>query len=359
MTSGTFILADIGGYTTFLSDVGIEHAKEITSHLFNGMVKVDKRWKVGNVEGDCLFLYTSSRESPENTFAQVRKLYENFRESVAEIASGSTCRCGACDRSGDLALKFVVHSGEFDTHEVAGRKELIGPDVVVAHRLLKNSVPLREYALITTSVAKVAHVSGLTATTAQDDYSDVGAVEYQYVDLQPVREAFEKSREIYLTEKTADVFATIEIEAPPELVWRVFSDDEKAKLWAPTLVEAEQISGEREKAGGVHTCLHGGGIKMIHLVVAHDETGRRATHRLFNVPFVNEAYIGFEARPSSLGTKAFNYFSLKPGMPIAGHISKFRYLRATRKHGEDDLRGLKAVCEAEVRGETIEKQKPT
>ena len=35
MTNGTFVLADIGGYTHFLSDVGIEHAKEITSHLFN------------------------------------------------------------------------------------------------------------------------------------------------------------------------------------------------------------------------------------------------------------------------------------------------------------------------------------
>jgi hypothetical protein len=38
MPNGTFVLADIGGYTTFLTDVGIEHAKEITSHLFNRCV---------------------------------------------------------------------------------------------------------------------------------------------------------------------------------------------------------------------------------------------------------------------------------------------------------------------------------
>lgn len=29
-SEGTFVLADIGGYTTFLTEVGIEHAKEIT-----------------------------------------------------------------------------------------------------------------------------------------------------------------------------------------------------------------------------------------------------------------------------------------------------------------------------------------
>jgi len=44
----------------------------------------------------------------------------------------------------------VVHGGAFDTQEIAGRKELIGFDIVVAHRLLKNSVPMREYALVTT-----------------------------------------------------------------------------------------------------------------------------------------------------------------------------------------------------------------
>jgi hypothetical protein len=41
-SEGTFVLADIGGYTTFLTGVGIEHAREITSHLFNGMLKVNK-----------------------------------------------------------------------------------------------------------------------------------------------------------------------------------------------------------------------------------------------------------------------------------------------------------------------------
>ena len=33
MPHGTFVLADIGGYTSFLTDVGIEHAKKITSGL--------------------------------------------------------------------------------------------------------------------------------------------------------------------------------------------------------------------------------------------------------------------------------------------------------------------------------------
>ena len=247
MHNGTFVLADIGGYTSFLSDVGIEHAKEITSHLFNGMVEVNsRRWKVGNVEGDCLFLYSDSTDSPDEIFAYVRGLYENFRDSITEIASGSTCRCGACDRSGDLALKFVVHSGEFDTQEIAGRQELIGPEVVVAHRLLKNSIPVHEYALLTAPLADVAKASGLSAVAGRDEYEDIGGLDYVYVDLQPVREAFQKSQEVYLSEEDADVVASIEIDAPPELVWRVLSDVEKITQCYPTLLEVE--SGDDEGA---------------------------------------------------------------------------------------------------------------
>ena len=94
MHNGTFVLADIGGYTSFLSDVGIEHAKEITSHLFNGMVEVNpRRWKLGNVEGDCLFLYSDSAESPDEIFAYVRGLYENFRASPEKMCPKRGMRC--------------------------------------------------------------------------------------------------------------------------------------------------------------------------------------------------------------------------------------------------------------------------
>jgi hypothetical protein len=188
MARGTFVLADIGGYSSFLQDVGIEHAKEITSHLFNGLYAVaPETWKVGNVEGDCLFLYSDAAMSAQGVYEYLNDLYEKFRDSIADVAAGSTCRCGACDRSGDLTIKFVAHEGEFDVQEIVGRRELIGPDVVLAHRLLKNSVPVPEYAIVTTPLSAVADVSGLEPRSGRDEYGDLGAVEYRYLDLQPVR----------------------------------------------------------------------------------------------------------------------------------------------------------------------------
>ena len=88
-------------------------------------------------------------------------MHETFQDAQLDIASGSTCRCGACDRTEDLSLKFVVHAGEFDVQNIGGRKELIGPDIIVATRLLKNSVPVREYVIATPSAAGVAEAAGV------------------------------------------------------------------------------------------------------------------------------------------------------------------------------------------------------
>jgi hypothetical protein len=348
MPNGTFVLADIGGYTSFLTDVGIEHAKEITSHLFNGMFKVDPAaWKVGNVEGDCLFLYSDAGRPPEDVFAYLRRLYENFRESIEEVASGSTCRCGACDRSGDLTLKFVVHGGQFDVQEIAGRQELIGPDVVVAHRLLKNSVPMREYALVTTSLAAVAEASGLGATPGRDEYGDIGAIDWVSIDLQGVREAYERRREVYLTEESADTAFSIDVDAPPDFVWAIMMDTSKGPQWCPTLIEYETLSGSQDQVGSVHTCLHGDAGKMVHVRVAYDGRGRRFTDRLSNVPIVERMLLTAEARASGSGTRFGLYYSLEPGVPIADDGARAFFLDTARQRAERDVRGLKALCEAE------------
>jgi hypothetical protein len=41
---------------------------------------------------------------------------------------------------GDLDFKFVVHHGEMVKRKMGGREELAGRDVILVHRLLKNTV---------------------------------------------------------------------------------------------------------------------------------------------------------------------------------------------------------------------------
>ena len=50
------------------------------------------------------------------------------------------CRCNACRNINALDLKFFVHYGEFGIQRLDAHEELIGTDVNLIHRLLKNTV---------------------------------------------------------------------------------------------------------------------------------------------------------------------------------------------------------------------------
>ena len=347
MARGTFVLADIGGYTSFLSDVGIEHAKEITSHLFNGLHAVDPdRWRVGNVEGDCLFLYSDDPAAAESAFDHVQRLFERFCEGVEEVVAGSTCTCGACDRSGDLSLKFVVHNGEFETHDVVGRTELIGPDIVVAHRLLKNSVPVREYAIVTEPLRDTVDGCGYDCLPAVDDYDDVGEVDYRYVDLADLRNEWRKRREVFISDERADVSVTVNIDAPPVLVWSLTQDLSEAVGVYPTLLEYDILTGSQDEVGSVHTCFHGGEIgKMIHQVLLFDPERRRVTHLVSNVRGVDRMYQSSEfVDDDAGGTLASLRYSFEPGAPLDPGSYDLA-VELIREHTEGDMAAVKKRSE--------------
>ena len=59
------------------------------------------------------------------------------------------CTCDGCTQAGELKLKFVAHVGEVAFQKVKRYTELAGVDVILVHRLLKNSVPIPEYVLMT------------------------------------------------------------------------------------------------------------------------------------------------------------------------------------------------------------------
>src|ERR1700730_6399604 len=283
-TEGTFVLADIGGYTRFLNGVGIEHAKEVTEHLLNRLIKsTERNWKVANVMGDCVFFYSETTAQPSDTYRLLRALHEEFQDAQFDIASGSTCRCGACDRTEDLSLKFVVHAGEYDVQNIGGRKELIGQDIIVATRLLKNSVPAREYVIATPAAAGVAEAAGGTPQKGRDELESIGPMEYSYVDLGPVRDAYQKSKAFHVTPEISNLTVVGEINAPAHVVWEAAHKLEKRKLWQVTISKMEHIQGEPDAVGEVHSCVHGS-KKFVHATIAIDQESMQQTERTWLSP---------------------------------------------------------------------------
>jgi len=351
MTEGTFVLADIGGYTGFLTGVGIEHGKEITSHLLNALLKCNRgRWKLANVEGDCLFLYREGREPPDELGDHIRAMYEDFCDRTIDIAARASCPCGACSRTNDLSLKFIVHAGQFDTQKIGNREELIGSDVVLVHRLLKNSVALNEYALLTEGYTLGVLPDGLPAVKGADDAEGVGRVPWVALDLAPLRADLETRREVFVDEQSALLAVTEEIEASPDVVFDALMDTEKRGEWQRTIKSIAAMDGKRGEIGEVHRCIHEDGSKMIHVTVGIDREGRRRTEKIWLNRLLKDVYVTTEARPLPNGRTQGGFFATyKPAIPVVSHITVPVIMMVMKRLVRKDMAGLKEFCEQRVR----------
>lgn len=173
---GPLFLADISGYTSFLRDVEVTHRDDafangavpdaygLMSSLLDGIVsKIVPPFTLSKLEGDAVFAFAAAGDAVprgSDLIDCVHECYADFATRLAEAGDIWTCTCNACSRASQLDLKFILHYGRYVLQEIAGSRELSGPDVVMAHRLLKNgaagAVGDRPYLLLS-----AAAVSGL------------------------------------------------------------------------------------------------------------------------------------------------------------------------------------------------------
>lgn len=143
MQTGYLVLADISGYTSFVAQTEIEHAGLALSYLLETIVeKMSSLLTISKLEGDAVFAYMeeSRLQQGKSLLDLVDHTYLAFRDRALTLYDQATCACRACQALPTLDLKFVVHHGEFVMQQVAGIRDLLGTDVNLIHRLLKNGV---------------------------------------------------------------------------------------------------------------------------------------------------------------------------------------------------------------------------
>ena len=153
------ILADISGYTRFMiaNQTAALHGQLCITALIETLLReVDIPLELQEIEGDALFLYAAHPGDEggwQDVLAQVRtklpRFFEVFFQGLIPAAEATPCGCAVCRNLSDLKLKVIVHVGRAVFHTIAGRPQISGTDVILAHRLLKNTQPDREYLLMT------------------------------------------------------------------------------------------------------------------------------------------------------------------------------------------------------------------
>lgn len=163
---GFLVLADISGFTAFTTATELDHgAAVIGALLAEVMNALSPPLEIQELEGDAVFALGSDHVLPPGAplLELLRGAYLAFRERQQDMQADSSCSCRACSSVRALSLKMVVHHGRFVRQSVGGRPRVAGPDVILAHRLLKNEVEGQAYILLTTAALERLAVDPVVA----------------------------------------------------------------------------------------------------------------------------------------------------------------------------------------------------
>ncbi|HJU52569.1 MAG TPA: DUF2652 domain-containing protein [Acidimicrobiia bacterium] len=265
---GCLVISDLSGYTGYLRDTELEHAQNVLADLTETIVShLRPALRIIRLEGDAVFGYAlTTNIDPSILLDAIDSTYFAFRSRLRNIEHATTCRCNACVQIPLLDLKFVAHFGDFVRSRVAGHEDLTGTDVIVVHRLLKNSITeklgLRGYTFLSEACITALELDpdALGMNEHREQYGDVGVVAGYVIDMdQRWRQEQERTR-LYVTSPEAQFEFSAELPASPALIWDYFTTPAKRLLWQPEFNRIDQTNpGGRRGPGTTNHCVHGRG----------------------------------------------------------------------------------------------------
>ncbi len=274
---GYLVIADISGYTSFVAKTELEHSHEILSELLNLLVeKVKPLMTLSKLEGDAVFAYAGEEKITrgETLLEFLEDIYVAFRDKQISMKRATTCTCLACQNIPSLDLKFIAHHGDYILQHVGERRELVGSDVNLIHRLTKNHVSeetgWHAYLMLTEACLDHLHLNLANTYTQLESYEHLGEVTTYNIDLHKRYDQIVSARDISLTEERADLVFTVEFPVPQSVAWEWFQNPEKRNVVMP---EVHWYMGDRPLGrsgiGASNHCAHGGGLSTEVIVDWH------------------------------------------------------------------------------------------
>ncbi len=352
--NGYFLIADITGYTAYLSESELEHAHEVLQTLMELLIKHTRPpLIISRLAGDAVISYglRDNFLAGQTFIEMIEDTYVAFRSAINLMVLNNTCQCNACANIGTLDLKFFVHYGAFTRQKLDVHDELLGPDVILIHRLLKNSITektgFRAYALYTDAAIKQLGIEEVCAamTAHEEEYEHLGSVPLWAQDLGPVWKAKGEAFRIEIPDDQAVVRASSEFAVPVEVLWDMLSDP---KYRSPFMDAVKQNVLHRQQGriapGSAFECFHGDGRMTTQTVLEWRPFEQMTTEDTTPVPKTT-VLINFRLTPTAGGTRMTATCSKARGpwlnRKMCDLVARKLVTKVFRK-GFDDLQALLA-----------------
>jgi hypothetical protein len=264
---GIIMIADISGYTTFLSESELEHANSVLQTLLDVLVENTRiPLVISRLQGDAVVSY-----APDGSFLlgasvleMVETCYIAYRRAIELMVINTSCTCNACKNMPKLDLKFFIHHGKFALQPLPAYTELVGFDVNVIHRLVKNHIKERTsyqaYAMFIRAAIEALGISELTQEMVQlqESYEDIGTVDIFVKDMHPVWESGRNITRITVKEEAAVIIMEYDFPVTMVQLWDyLVNPNGRALFLNSQSAVMENASGGRAGKGTVYICAHG------------------------------------------------------------------------------------------------------
>ncbi|MEP6596574.1 MAG: DUF2652 domain-containing protein [Ginsengibacter sp.] len=235
-----------------------------SSHAINFLIEailqaVGEEYEVSEIEGDAVLLIKKGpAPSKKEILDMCLKIFNAFHFQRKWMQQHTICPCGACQAIINLTLKFVVHHGPLAEIKVGRFVKQSGTEMIVAHRLLKNSIDNHEYLLMTEKLSQQAadlpEAIEMEWNSAFEEYASIGKVEYRFALLNEARKNVPEPPppQDYRTENTSYVERLIT--SNYFNVYIVVMDIPERSKWMPGLQRVEQ-DVPQAFIGSIHRCI--------------------------------------------------------------------------------------------------------
>lgn len=351
MPKGHFIITDISGYTEFLTHSELDHAHDILQSLFKAQLDYIKPpFVISGFQGDAILMYipAGSYYQPQSVFEALENLYCSFSSTLEEMQFHTTCTCRACQGIPLLDLKMVVHFGDYILQQMGNREELLGTDVIIPHRMLKNTVikktGVKSYALFSEAAKNALELETVCSTLHDhaESYEHIGDVKMVVYDLRSSWEREKAKRRKFVAPDEAWVRFEAEIAAPPSLVWDYLTmPNLKAQLMGLEYAyRVDELGGRIREESEFH-CAHGD-LKYDYKIIdwkPFEYFTDLARDSITGLEYIETNYF----IPSEIGTQFLNCVE-KPGGDVSEDAQAILQSIWNQAYG-----GLKSFIENEIK----------
>ena len=201
--AGYLIIADISGYTQFIKIHNMRkapifgekmaqkwesHAEHIITELLETVIdSFDGTLILNKLEGDAAFFFAvedGSAQQADKILECMDAAMRAFSQKLAGIVFIQSCPCDPCQQSKNLKLKIFAHKGTYEIKGIRQFEELAGESVILIHRIMKKTLPSREYWLATESFfATVSDTEKFQFGTIRQKVDDFGTFNLKYINF--------------------------------------------------------------------------------------------------------------------------------------------------------------------------------